>query len=101
MRITLEQAKKLLEAGKVVSIPTETVYGLGALLKNPEAIDSIFILKGRPNDNPLIVHVAKTSDVLIANSASVSVSEPVVSSLFRTGNCPFSSTKSTPSAVRV
>ncbi|HHX36984.1 MAG TPA: threonylcarbamoyl-AMP synthase [Clostridiaceae bacterium] len=60
------QAKELLAvpasalaAGKVVAFPTETVYGLGANIHCPEAVDQIFTLKGRPNDNPLIVHVGQ------------------------------------------
>lgn len=44
--------------GKVVGFPTETVYGLGANAFNEEAVRSIFKAKGRPNDNPLIVHVS-------------------------------------------
>ena len=43
--------------GEVVAFPTETVYGLGANINCPEAVDEIFSIKGRPNDNPLIVHV--------------------------------------------
>lgn len=57
MLVTLETAQELLNAGHVVAFPTETVYGLGARLDHPEAIDRIFETKGRPSDNPLIVHV--------------------------------------------
>ena len=46
-----------------MAFPTETVYGLGADGLNPEAVRKIFELKGRPNDNPLILHVARKSDV--------------------------------------
>lgn len=49
----------MLLSGEVVALPTETVYGLAASLKFPEAIKKIFSLKGRPSDNPLIVHVGK------------------------------------------
>lgn len=55
-----EQIKKaavLLQAGEVVGIPTETVYGLAADAYNPDAIKKIFLAKGRPQDNPLIVHI--------------------------------------------
>ncbi len=58
MRITLEEAIRLLNAGEVVALPTETVYGLAAKLSEPKAIEKIFQLKKRPNDNPLIVHIA-------------------------------------------
>lgn len=54
----IEQAGALLRAGEVVGIPTETVYGLAADARNPQAVARIFEAKGRPQDNPLIVHIA-------------------------------------------
>jgi len=54
----IKQAAKLLQAGQLVAFPTETVYGLGADATNERAIAQIFTAKGRPQDNPLIVHVA-------------------------------------------
>ena len=54
----LERAAELLRAGRLVAFPTETVYGLGALALDPEAVRRIFAAKGRPPTNPLIVHVA-------------------------------------------
>lgn len=54
----LTDAAKHLREGEVVAFPTETVYGLGANAFDSKAVDSIFEAKGRPNDNPLIVHVA-------------------------------------------
>jgi L-threonylcarbamoyladenylate synthase len=63
MRISLTEAQKLLEKGHVVAIPTETVYGLGGLLKYPQAIEQIFTLKGRPNNNPLIIHVSSLQEI--------------------------------------
>lgn len=59
MRIDLKKSVELLKAGRVVAIPTETVYGLGACINFPEAVESIFTLKGRPQDNPLIIHLAE------------------------------------------
>ncbi|MFW6028913.1 MAG: L-threonylcarbamoyladenylate synthase [Halanaerobiales bacterium] len=53
-----EKASKLLKRGETVAFPTETVYGLGADARNPEAVKRIFKAKGRPQDNPLIVHIA-------------------------------------------
>ena len=50
-------AASLIREGRLVGIPTETVYGLGADALNPEAVASIFEAKGRPGDNPLIVHI--------------------------------------------
>ena len=54
----VEEAARLLEQGEVVAVPTETVYGLAANALNPEAVKKIFAIKGRPTNNPLIVHVA-------------------------------------------
>ena len=54
----VELAAKLLQEGQLVAIPTETVYGLGANGLDPEAVAKIFITKGRPQDNPLILHIA-------------------------------------------
>lgn len=53
------RAAKLLRAGEVVAIPTETVYGLAANALDEKAVAKIFAAKGRPQDNPLIVHIAE------------------------------------------
>ncbi len=53
----------LIKNGELVAFPTETVYGLGANGMDGEAVNRIFEAKGRPNDNPLILHIAKKSDV--------------------------------------
>lgn len=52
------RASELLKKGGVVAIPTETVYGLAAIADNDDAITDIFKAKGRPQDNPLIVHIS-------------------------------------------
>lgn len=57
----IEQAAALLRQGELVAFPTETVYGLGADALLPEAVKQVFAVKGRPSDNPLIVHVADFS----------------------------------------
>ena len=57
------QAGALVRAGQVVAFPTETVYGLGADALNPQAVAKIFAAKGRPQDNPLIVHIARKEDI--------------------------------------
>ena len=54
----VDAAVAALRAGKLVAFPTETVYGLGADARNDEAIASVFAVKGRPTDHPLIVHLA-------------------------------------------
>ncbi len=53
----------LIRNGELVAFPTETVYGLGANGLDGEAVNRIFEAKGRPNDNPLILHIAKKSDL--------------------------------------
>ncbi len=54
----IERAAAILRAGGLVAFPTETVYGLGADASNPAAVAKIFAAKGRPQDHPLIVHLA-------------------------------------------
>lgn len=56
--IEIRTYAEIINGGGVVAFPTETVYGLGASAWNPEAIAKVFELKGRPSDNPLIVHIA-------------------------------------------
>lgn len=57
------RAAELLRSGEVVGIPTETVYGLAADALDENAVRKIFEAKGRPQDNPLIVHIADVSDI--------------------------------------
>ena len=62
--LTAQQAARaadILRAGGLVGIPTETVYGLGADGLNPRAVKAIFLAKGRPQDNPLILHIPEAS----------------------------------------
>ncbi|GAM55302.1 tsaC protein [Vibrio ishigakensis] len=59
----IERAKQMLINGECVAVPTETVYGLAADAKNPDAVLKIFQLKGRPTDHPLIVHVPDISHI--------------------------------------
>ncbi|MBQ2283106.1 MAG: threonylcarbamoyl-AMP synthase [Agathobacter sp.] len=59
----IQRAGKLLAEGELVAFPTETVYGLGGDALNPEAAGKIYAAKGRPSDNPLIVHIADVSDL--------------------------------------
>ena len=54
---------ELIRNGELVAFPTETVYGLGANGLDGDAVNRIFEAKGRPNDNPLILHIAKKSDI--------------------------------------
>jgi L-threonylcarbamoyladenylate synthase len=59
----IDRAAVALRRGDLVAFPTETVYGLGGDARNDEAVRRIFAAKGRPTDHPLIVHLARASDV--------------------------------------
>lgn len=59
--IGVQKAAELLKKGEVVAIPTETVYGLAANAFDEKAVEKIFVAKGRPSDNPLIVHISELS----------------------------------------
>lgn len=59
----INRAAKLLADGKLVAFPTETVYGLGADALNAQAAADIYTAKGRPSDNPMIVHIAEKEDL--------------------------------------
>lgn len=64
MKISIAEACELLNCGSIVAVPTETVYGLAASLTQPAAVDKIFALKGRPSNNPLIVHTANLEQII-------------------------------------
>ncbi|MFV0516092.1 MAG: L-threonylcarbamoyladenylate synthase [Aminipila sp.] len=59
----IDIAAKMLAEGMLVAFPTETVYGLGADALNDEAVGKVYAAKGRPSDNPMIVHIADKEDV--------------------------------------
>ncbi|WKY47938.1 L-threonylcarbamoyladenylate synthase [Eubacteriaceae bacterium ES3] len=61
----LEEAAQWIKKGETVVFPTETVYGLGADALNPAAVKKIFEAKGRPNDNPLIIHISKAENLAL------------------------------------
>ncbi len=61
--INIQKAAGIIKAGGLAAFPTETVYGLGANALDGAAVEKIFLAKGRPNDNPLIVHVADIEGV--------------------------------------
>lgn len=75
---TLGNAAKIIRDGGLVVFPTETVYGLGADATNPDATSKIYKAKGRPSDNPLIIHIADPKDVekyAFSNSTYYSLAE--------------------------
>ena len=59
----IKKAAAVIAKGGLVAFPTETVYGLGADAFDPEAAKKAYAAKGRPSDNPLIVHISKTEDI--------------------------------------
>ena len=61
----LQEAASILREGGLVAFPTETVYGLGANALDTEAAKKIYEAKGRPSDNPLIVHISEVSDIAV------------------------------------
>lgn len=63
MRIDIHEASSLLKASNPVAIPTETVWGLAALMNDKLAIERLFALKGRPQTNPLIIHISRLSQL--------------------------------------
>lgn len=60
----IKEAGKIIKNGGLVAFPTETVYGLGADALNDEAVKRIYVAKGRPSDNPLIVHICRKEDII-------------------------------------
>lgn len=67
-KLAIAEAATMLREGGTVAFTTETVYGLGADARNTSAVEAVFAAKGRPSDNPLIVHIADTAalDELVA-----------------------------------
>jgi L-threonylcarbamoyladenylate synthase len=59
----IEEAAAIIRKGGLVAFPTETVYGLGADALSSDAVSKIFVAKGRPSDNPIIVHVSSIDDL--------------------------------------
>ena len=62
-RVAIKEAAEILKKGGLVAFPTETVYGLGADALNSKAVEKIYLAKGRPSDNPLIVHISGIDDL--------------------------------------
>lgn len=59
----IEAAAKIIRNGGLVAFPTETVYGLGANALDADAVARVYEAKGRPSDNPMIVHISRASDI--------------------------------------
>ena len=73
----LKEAGEIIKNGGLVAFPTETVYGLGGDALNPESSRKIYAAKGRPSDNPLIVHIADMEHLeRITELSLIHISEP-------------------------
>ena len=83
-RIQVGTYAQILKGGGVVAFPTETVYGLGASAVNPAAVLRVFELKGRPADNPLIVHVS-TYAMLVEFAAEIPANSRILMQKFWPG----------------
>lgn len=68
MAKVIEEAASLIKGGGLVAFPTETVYGLGANGLDSQAVEKIFLAKGRPSDNPLILHIAQIQEAFFLAS---------------------------------
>lgn len=79
LSIDLAEAANLIKNNEVVAFPTETVYGLGANALSEEAVNKIFQAKGRPSDNPIIVHISNIE--MFKNVTSPDLSQELVTKL--------------------
>ncbi len=75
-------AADFIKKGEVTAFPTETVYGIGANAYDEKAVRKIFKAKGRPADNPLIVHIAKKSDVSVLASVITPSAKKIIKAFF-------------------
>lgn len=80
----IETAGRYIKEGKLVAFPTETVYGLGGNALNGKAVKDIYIAKGRPSDNPMIVHIADV-ETLYELSKNVSADMEILAGMFWPG----------------
>ncbi len=81
----IREASDYIKRGYLVAFPTETVYGLGADTFNGEACLRVFKAKGRPPDNPLIVHIADVDELY---KVAVDIPEIAISVIRRHGQAP-------------
>ncbi len=75
-------AAEFIRAGEIVAFPTETVYGLGANIFSANAIQKIFIAKGRPTDNPLIAHVSRIEEISRITSQITPAAHKLITAFF-------------------
>jgi len=86
MQTTITNSVKIaadfIKSGEVTAFPTETVYGIGANAYDEKAVRKIFKAKGRPADNPLIVHVARKSDIAVLASEITPSAKKIIKAFF-------------------
>ena len=78
----IETAAEIIKEGGIVAFPTETVYGLGANALDGKAVQKVYEAKGRPRDNPMIVHVAKAEDVGLLTTSAGKTAEALIQSFW-------------------
>ena len=97
----MREAGDVIKAGGLVAFPTETVYGLGGDALNPQSSEKIYSAKGRPSDNPLIVHIADMKDldaiVRMIPESAVKLAEkfwpgPLTMILYKSDRVPYETT---------
>ena len=74
----IEIAASFLRSGELVAFPTETVYGLGARIDSDEALQKIFLAKGRPSDNPLIIHISSQGQLSLLTDQIDELSQKLI-----------------------
>ena len=86
MQTTITNSVKIaadfIKKGEVAAFPTETVYGIGANAYDEKAVRKIFIAKGRPADNPLIVHIARKKDISVLAKEITPSAKKIISKFF-------------------
>ena len=83
----LNNAANLLLKGGIVAFPTETVYGLGALASNDEAVNRVYKIKKRPKNNPLIVHIHSIEHVKSIVQIVPDYANKLIEKLGRAASC--------------
>jgi len=79
---SIAEAARIIRNEGIVAFPTETVYGLGARFDSEKAIEKIFVAKGRPNDNPLIVHIAHPDELFVIATEVSTIAERLILSFW-------------------
>lgn len=82
LTVSIPKAATFIKKGQVVAFPTETVYGLGANVYDEKAIKKIFKAKGRPKDNPLIVHITSKKDIQVLVKEIPETAKKIISKFF-------------------